>query len=349
MFDRYYQAQRKNRDGIGLGLSIARGIVEAHGGRIWVESEEGEGTARLLHLPRPRLPTRPSTKPGCFRTRIRAERDGRTYAGGEPYNPGADQPIPDAKNLRDGPARRRLDRVPSNIARLTEHDHEDDRTARAMDRKRTRRRRQDRRSCQRRARERESAVRRRAVLPVPERSRQRRSGVAPLSSRPARTPRATARRGAWCRPTTFQRSIFAGRPAVPPRRAVRQPHLGPPAVRARAAAGRGLPRARPPVRRSRSAGAGQAHARPDRARGLRPRRRRTSTWCSAARTSPAPTGRRCAISSSCCARPTAAPSASSSPTSTTSSCATGCRRGWRRTRNRLTLTPRRSAAVCSSR
>jgi PAS domain S-box-containing protein len=43
LFDTFWQGHAR-RDGAGLGLPIARGIVEAHGGRVWVESEVGVGT-----------------------------------------------------------------------------------------------------------------------------------------------------------------------------------------------------------------------------------------------------------------------------------------------------------------
>jgi len=39
--------------GAGLGLPIARAIIEAHGGRIWVESRLGEGTTIHFSLPMP--------------------------------------------------------------------------------------------------------------------------------------------------------------------------------------------------------------------------------------------------------------------------------------------------------
>jgi len=51
VFDRYWQSSRTDRQGAGLGLAIAKGIVEAHGGKIWIDSKPGEGTTASFSLP----------------------------------------------------------------------------------------------------------------------------------------------------------------------------------------------------------------------------------------------------------------------------------------------------------
>ena len=51
IFDRFWQAKDTQRLGSGLGLSIAKGIVDAHGGKIWVESQVGKGTTFHFILP----------------------------------------------------------------------------------------------------------------------------------------------------------------------------------------------------------------------------------------------------------------------------------------------------------
>jgi signal transduction histidine kinase len=51
IFEPYWQAQRTASLGAGLGLKIAKGIVEAHGGRIWAESAVGQGTTFFFTLP----------------------------------------------------------------------------------------------------------------------------------------------------------------------------------------------------------------------------------------------------------------------------------------------------------
>jgi signal transduction histidine kinase len=54
VFERMYrieQAPSHRTDGLGLGLAICKGLVEAHGGRIWVESKVGEGSTFSFNIP----------------------------------------------------------------------------------------------------------------------------------------------------------------------------------------------------------------------------------------------------------------------------------------------------------
>lgn len=51
VFDRYWKSNKKSRSGTGLGLFIAKNIVEAHGGRIWVESSRGHGSTFYVGIP----------------------------------------------------------------------------------------------------------------------------------------------------------------------------------------------------------------------------------------------------------------------------------------------------------
>ena len=49
IFDRFYKSS--DSGGMGLGLSIAKYLVEAHGGKIWAESEVEKGTKISFTLP----------------------------------------------------------------------------------------------------------------------------------------------------------------------------------------------------------------------------------------------------------------------------------------------------------
>ncbi|UQA59096.1 ATP-binding protein [Polyangium aurulentum] len=62
IFEPYRQARgdaARQKEGVGLGLAIAQGIVEAHGGKIWVVSEVGKGSTFLFSLPTAATPARP--------------------------------------------------------------------------------------------------------------------------------------------------------------------------------------------------------------------------------------------------------------------------------------------------
>jgi signal transduction histidine kinase len=56
VFERFWRADGSSTKGAGLGLSIAHGIIEAHGGKIWAESKLGVGTTMTFSLPVTRPP-----------------------------------------------------------------------------------------------------------------------------------------------------------------------------------------------------------------------------------------------------------------------------------------------------
>ena len=60
IFDKFYVVgDRQSRTGLGLGLYIAREMIELHGGTIWVESQTGEGSTFCFQVPKPREEAQP--------------------------------------------------------------------------------------------------------------------------------------------------------------------------------------------------------------------------------------------------------------------------------------------------
>jgi signal transduction histidine kinase len=53
VFDNFFRVDASNAaiEGLGLGMTITRNIIAAHGGEIWLESKKGEGTTVFLNLP----------------------------------------------------------------------------------------------------------------------------------------------------------------------------------------------------------------------------------------------------------------------------------------------------------
>jgi PAS domain S-box-containing protein len=75
VFDRFGPRKRTDRRGTGLGLPIVKGIVEAHGGRVWANSRVGEGSVFFFSIPRARTTRATDSAPvRAHRHRTRSNR-----------------------------------------------------------------------------------------------------------------------------------------------------------------------------------------------------------------------------------------------------------------------------------
>jgi signal transduction histidine kinase len=81
IFERFWQMGATDRRGQGLGLYIAKCIVEAHRGRIWAESKVGEGSQFYFTLPVPSSRRRGSRSAGAARDDGRPARRGKRSQG----------------------------------------------------------------------------------------------------------------------------------------------------------------------------------------------------------------------------------------------------------------------------